>query len=125
MIHRLQRVVPDCPDPRAPAVLHRGMPGGDTDRPDPRWSLDDDWATLHLGDGRVPAFQRADPYEPPRWPDPRRPQRVHPDVGVTDLEAARDAAVALGAEVLDAGGPRTARTVCGPRAGHPFCLVRE
>jgi catechol 2,3-dioxygenase-like lactoylglutathione lyase family enzyme len=125
MIGRLQCVVLDCPEPRALAAFYRGLLGGDVDRPDRRWSLDEEWATLHLDDGRVLAFQRADPYEPPHWPDPRRPQQFHLDVGVTDLEAARDAAVALGAEVLDAGGPHRSWTVCADPAGHPFCLVRE
>ncbi|MDT9686148.1 VOC family protein [Streptomyces sp. TRM76323] len=125
MIGRLQCVVLDCPDPLRLARFYEGVLGGAVNRPDPRWFLDDDWATLHLDDGRVLAFQRAARHRPPRWPDPDHPQQFHLDVGVADLARARDEAVALGASVLDAGGPERSWIVCADPAGHPFCLVRE
>ncbi|GGQ19084.1 VOC family protein [Streptomyces roseolilacinus] len=121
MIGRLQCVVLDCPDPKGLARFYRDVLGGEVDRPDPRWSLDDDWATLHLDDGRVLAFQRAAAHRP----DPEHPQRSHLDVGVADPARARDEVVALGASVLDAGGPDRGWIVCADPAGHPFCLVRE
>ncbi|WP_149185089.1 VOC family protein [Streptomyces sp. TRM49041] len=125
MIGRLQCVVLDCPEPRRLARFYQGLLGGAVNRPDPRWSLDGDWATLHLDDGRVLAFQRVDPYRPPARPDPERPQQFHLDVGVADLERARAEAVALGAAVLDEGGQDRGWTVCADPYGHPFCLVRE
>ncbi|OII59523.1 glyoxalase [Streptomyces sp. CC53] len=126
MIGRLQCVVLDCPEPHALAHFYRGLLGGDVDRPDPRWSLDGDWATLHLDDGRVLAFQRVASHRPPRWPgDPDRPQQFHLDVGVADLERARAQAVSLGATVLDEGSPDRGWTVCADPAGHPFCLVGD
>ncbi|CAL9313775.1 MULTISPECIES: VOC family protein [unclassified Streptomyces] len=125
MTGRLQCVVLDCPDPLGLARFYEGVLGGEVNRPDPRWSLDDDWATLHLADGQVLAFQRAPDHRPPRWPDPAHPQQFHLDVGVDDLARARDAAVALGAAVLDEGGPGRGWIVCADPAGHPFCLVRE
>ncbi|URM89016.1 VOC family protein [Streptomyces sp. MRC013] len=125
MIGRLQCVVLDCPDPLRLARFYEGVLGGAVNRPDPRWSLDDDWATLHLDDGRVLAFQRAAGHRPPRWPDPEHPQQFHLDVGVDDLASARARVLALGATVLDEGGPERSWTVCADPAGHPFCLVRE
>ncbi|OEJ93543.1 VOC family protein [Streptomyces thermolilacinus] len=125
MIGRLQCVVVDCSDPLRLARFYEGVIGGSVNLPDPRWTLDDDWATLHTDDGRVLAFQRAADHRPPRWPDPQHPQRFHLDVGVDDLARARDEAVALGASVLDEGEPGRSWIVCADPAGHPFCLVRE
>ncbi|WP_344362903.1 VOC family protein [Streptomyces gobitricini] len=125
MIGRLQCTVLDCPDPRALARFYGGLLGGEVNRPDPRWSLDADWATLHLDGGQVLAFQRADPYHPPAWPDPARPQQFHLDVGVPDLARARRRVLDLGAAPLDDGDPARGWHVYADPAGHPFCLVRE
>jgi catechol 2,3-dioxygenase-like lactoylglutathione lyase family enzyme len=129
MIGGLQCVVLDCPEPRGLAHFYRELLGGDVDRPDPRWSIDEEWSTLHVvgsaGGGQVLAFQRVDGYRPPRWPDPAHPQQFHLDVGVPDLDRAEEQVLALGARLLDAGeGGRDWRVYADP-AGHPFCLVRE
>ncbi|OAL11964.1 hypothetical protein A4V12_29265 [Streptomyces noursei] len=97
MIGRLRRTVPDRPDPRALARFHRAPLGGETDRPDPRWSLDADRATLHPDGGQEPAFRRADPYLP----------------------------LGPGAVPLDGGDPARGRHVRADPAGHPFRLVRD
>ncbi|MFI9008537.1 VOC family protein [Actinosynnema sp. NPDC053489] len=118
----LQCVVLDCPEPRALAAFYQRLLGGEVDRPDRRWSVDEDWSTLHAG-GVVLAFQRAVEYVPPEWPDPRKPQQFHLDIGVGDLGSAK-------AEALDAGGTLLDDShevwwVFADPAGHPFCLVRE
>ncbi|MET9346376.1 VOC family protein [Streptomyces termitum] len=125
MTARLQCVVLDCPDVRELAGFYRSLLGGEVNRPDPRWSLDDDWATLHLDDGFVLAFQRVADHRPPSWPDPARPQQFHLDLGVADLERAQEEALGRGAVLLDGGdGGRSWRVLADP-AGHPFCLVRD
>ncbi|NMM31964.1 MAG: hypothetical protein HHJ10_13235 [Cellulomonas sp.] len=48
------------------------------------------------------AFQRAPDYEPPDWPGPHRPQQMHLDVMVEDLEVADAAVRAIGARRLSA-----------------------
>ncbi|GHF66553.1 VOC family protein [Streptomyces thermodiastaticus] len=124
MIAKLQCVVLDCPDAVELARFYQSLLGGEVNRPDPRWELDDDWATLHT-DGLVLAFQRVENHRPPQWPDPARPQQFHLDLGVDDLDRAQDQALAQGAALLDAGdGDRSWRVFADP-AGHPFCLVRE
>jgi hypothetical protein len=70
----------------------------------------------------VLCFQRVADFRPPRWPDPRYPQQSHLDLGVPDLEAAHEAALAAGASLLD---PARGWRVYADPAGHPFCLVRE
>ncbi|MEV0974406.1 VOC family protein [Microtetraspora glauca] len=128
MIGHLQCVVLDCPEPLALAGFYRSLLGGEVNRPDPRWVLDDDWATLHTGSGMVLAFQRVPEYRPPRWPDPAFPQQFHLDIDVADVDRAHEQVVALGAASLDPGDLDPGETldwrVYADPAGHPFCLVR-
>jgi predicted enzyme related to lactoylglutathione lyase len=122
MIGTLEVVVLDCPDPGALARFYQRVLGGEVDRSDRRWSLDQAWSTLHLDNGQVLAFQGAAQHCPPVWGDPARPQQSHLDVAVTDLEAAHDQVVAWGATLLSAPENGGWRVYADP-AGHPFCLV--
>jgi catechol 2,3-dioxygenase-like lactoylglutathione lyase family enzyme len=125
MIGNLQCVVLDCADVTELARFYQALLGGEVNRPDRRWSLDDGWATLHTGSGLVLAFQRVGDYRPPRWPDPDRPQQFHLDLAVENLDDAQRQALEAGAALLDAGdGQRNWRVFADP-AGHPFCLVRD
>ena len=125
MIAKLQCVVLDCADVVELSRFYHSLLGGVVNQPDPRWSLDDDWATLHLEDGLVLAFQRVEDHRPPRWPDAAHPQQFHLDLGVEDLGRAQEDVLARGATLLDEGdGARSWRVFADP-AGHPFCLVRE
>ncbi|GAB2590967.1 VOC family protein [Streptomyces capparidis] len=125
MIASVQCVVLDCPDVHRLARFYQELLGGEIDRPDPRWAVDDDWSTLHTPSGQVLAFQRAADHRPPRWPDPAHPQQFHLDLGVPDLDRAHEQVLAHGATPLDLGeGTRSWRVYADP-AGHPFCLVRD
>ncbi|MEU4353880.1 VOC family protein [Streptomyces virginiae] len=124
MIAELQCVVLDCPEPRVLADFYRSLLGGNVDQPDRRWSLDEDWATLHTPTGLVLAFQRAPDHVPPNWPDPSRPQQFHLDLGVRDLDRAQEEVLAAGGALLDGADGRGWRVYADP-AGHPFCLVRD
>jgi hypothetical protein len=124
MIAELQCVVLDGPDPKRLAGFYQLLLGGSVNRPDRRWSLDDDWATLHTESGLVLAFQRVADHRPPRWPDPAHPQQFHLDFGVPDLDAAEEQVLDWGATALDATPGRSWRVYADP-AGHPFCLVRH
>ncbi|MEU3401946.1 VOC family protein [Streptomyces filamentosus] len=125
MIAKLQCVVLDCPDVLELARFYRSLLGGEVNRPDPRWSLDEHWSTLHTDGGFVLAFQHAEDHRPPRWGDPARPQQFHLDLGVEDLDGAVAGALALGGTVLDDGEGERGWVVLADPAGHPFCLVRE
>jgi catechol 2,3-dioxygenase-like lactoylglutathione lyase family enzyme len=125
VIGHLQCVVLDCSDAPGLARFYRALLGGTVNRPDPRWSLDDGWATLHTGAGQVLAFQRVDDHRPPLWPDPGRPQQLHLDIGVRDLDRAHAQVVDLGAELIDDGGGKRSWRIYADPAGHPFCLVRD
>ena len=125
MIAKLQCVVLDCADVVELSRFYHSLLGGVVNQPDPRWSLDDDWATLHLEDGLVLAFQRVEDHRPPRWPDAAHPQQFHLDLGVEDLGRAQEDVLARGATLLDEGDGTRSWQVFADPAGHPFCLVRE
>ena len=122
MIGNLQCVVLDCPDAPALARFYAELLGGEVNRPDRRWAVNDDFATLHTDAGLVLAFQRVADHRPPRWPDGEHPQQVHLDLDVPDLDRAQEQVVGLGATLLYAD-PRGWRVLADP-AGHPFCLLR-
>jgi catechol 2,3-dioxygenase-like lactoylglutathione lyase family enzyme len=118
MIGRLRTTVIDCPDPRALAAFYAELTGLPLIEED----SDDEWVTLGGLPGQHPrlAFQRAPDLRPPTWPDPERPQQLHLDVTVDDIETAEQAALALGARRLPGEGEGF-RVYADP-AGHPFCL---
>lgn len=117
-------VVIDCPDPLALAEFYAGLLGQEIDD-----DGSDTWQSLRGdGSGITLAFQRADNYVAPSWPD-GVPQQLHLDLTVDDLVTAHAAALALGATAL---APTSApepdqvssfRVYADP-AGHPFCLCR-
>jgi catechol 2,3-dioxygenase-like lactoylglutathione lyase family enzyme len=76
---------------------------------------------LITGGGRSVMFQQINDYNPPKWPDPSRPQQAHLDIEVDDLDAGEARALELGATRLDGGGD-TFRVFADP-IGHPFCLT--
>lgn len=116
MIGRLHHVVIDCPDPRTLAGFYSELVGL------PVTYESDDWVVI-AGDTTSSgiAFQLAPGLEPPRWPDPERPQQFHLDVMVDDVEEAEDRVRALGARRLD--DDKAARRVYADPSGHPFCLI--
>ncbi|MET7378598.1 VOC family protein [Streptomyces sp. NPDC005526] len=125
MIANLQCVVLDCADVVELSQFYQSLLGGEVNQPDPRWSLGDGWATLHTDGGFVLCFQRVEDHQPPRWSDPTRPQQLHLDLGVNDLDQAQEDVLELGASLVDAGDGRRSWRIFADPAGHPFCLVRD
>ncbi|MEU2681472.1 VOC family protein [Streptomyces sp. NPDC007107] len=125
MIAELQCVVLDCPDPARLARFYAAVLGGEADRPDRRWALGEDWATVHTPSGLVFCFQRVQGYLAPAWPDPARPPQSHLDFAVPDLDRAQQEVLALGATLLDGGDDARGWRVFADPAGHPFCLLRH
>ncbi|MDQ3641376.1 MAG: VOC family protein, partial [Actinomycetota bacterium] len=83
-IGRLRVVALDCRDPRALAGFYSAITGCGIE--------DDDHGWVQLGtDSDVAiAFQLAADHEPPVWPGGERPQQVHLDFDVDDLDAAEN-----------------------------------
>jgi catechol 2,3-dioxygenase-like lactoylglutathione lyase family enzyme len=116
VIGRLHHVVIDCPDPVALARFYAALLG------QPVTFAEDDFAVVSNSETTSGlAFQLAPDFVAPAWPDPDRPQQLHLDVMVDDVDAAEAAVVALGARRLsDPGAP--SRVYADP-VGHPFCLI--
>lgn len=107
----------DCPDPVALAGFYRAVLAWDA----PEVAEDGHWVTLaNPAGGAGIAFQRVPDYRPPSWPSAENPQQLHLDLNVTDLEAAHERVLGLGAKLLD-DAPKTFRVYADP-VGHPFCL---
>jgi len=112
---RWELLVIDCPDPWALSGFYEQLLGMRVLEEGDRW-------VIIGGSDRKPAvaFQRADDYRPPEWPDPDHPQHMRIDVKVGDLDSAQAQLVALGATVLPGRGD-TYRVLADP-VGHPFCI---
>jgi len=119
LIGRLEKTVLDCPDPRALGAFYAELLGYRINEDDG----DGAWVVIGRDAGwRELAFQRADPWIPPRWPEPQHPQQEHLDIRVDDVEAAQAEVLRLGATLLQAEQGTGFRVFADP-AGHPFCLV--
>jgi hypothetical protein len=72
------------------------------------------------------SFQRVEDYAAPTWPFGARPQQLHPDLRVADLDTADDRVRALGARPLGdvVVHPDETFRVYADLDGHPFCLVQ-
>lgn len=112
-------VVLDCPDPEALAGFYAALLGW----PAAEIRYEGHWATLTNPHGGLTIeFQRAADYQAPTWPDPTRPQMFHFDFAVSDMSAAAEHAVGLGARPLDLSDEHPTFQVYADPVGHPFCL---
>jgi hypothetical protein len=62
-----------------------------------------------------------DGYQAPEWPGQARPQQMHLDLVVDDLDEGEQEAIRLGATKAETQPGTTFRVFLDP-AGHPFCL---
>jgi predicted enzyme related to lactoylglutathione lyase len=116
---RYQVVVLDAADLPSVSRFWAGVLGGSVD-------AEDDWHMVldREGTPRI-GVQLAPNHVPPAWPDGDQQQQVHLDLWVTDLEAAHDEVIGLGATLLQEAPDLTAEEgfqVYADPAGHPFCL---
>jgi hypothetical protein len=108
----------DCAEPRPLAEFWAALVGGEVVlETDEHCIVRTD--TLHLAAVRVPD------HRPPSWPDGEVPKQMHLDLAVTDLPAAVEEAVRLGARPSPRQAePQLWRVLLDP-AGHPFCLSTQ
>jgi catechol 2,3-dioxygenase-like lactoylglutathione lyase family enzyme len=116
MIGRLHHVIVDCPDPAALAAFYSELLGLPI-----AWQEDDFVVVSRDDTSSGIGFQLAPNLQAPHWPHPNRPQQMHFDVMVDDVDVAEPRVLALGARRL-ASGDGGSRIYADP-AGHPFCLI--
>ncbi|NUL49194.1 VOC family protein [Cellulosimicrobium funkei] len=120
-IARYPSFVIDCPDPQALARFYGEILGWEVQDPT---GEQDEWVDLQPADGsNCISFQRVADYRAPDWPGQDRPQQMHLDVQVQDLDAGERAVLELGATKTDEQPGESFRVFLDP-AGHPFCLCR-
>ena len=110
----------DCPDPLALAGFYSKLTGLAVEPLGERAPEQVDW--IELVASPTIAFQKIASYSPPTWPDGPRPQQLHIDFNVDDLDEAEAHALALGATKTQFQPGETFRVYLDP-VGHPFCLA--
>jgi predicted enzyme related to lactoylglutathione lyase len=113
-IARFPSIVIDCPDSDILAAFYSAML-------DWKAEVKPGWVELRGDDGQCISIQQVEGYTAPRWPGQERPQQMHLDVVVDDLDAAEAAVLELGATKHEHQPGETFRVFLDP-AGHPFCL---
>ncbi|MCW2613225.1 MAG: glyoxalase [Frankiales bacterium] len=128
----LVQVVLDTEDVRGLAEFYRELLGlqyrpGDEPPGDP--AADDlEWLVLRQADGRPAlAFQLVDDLPEATWPEGPRPQQLHLDLTVPDVDALaeqHERALGLGGRLLldRRDDPEEPLYVYADPAGHPFCI---
>ena len=114
-IARFPSFVIDCPDPGTLATFYGTLLGWE-----PKVDDDGSWAEVR-GDGQCLCFQQVADYAAPTWPSQDRPQQVHLDVMVRDLDEGEKEVLEIGATRAEHQPGETFRVFFDP-AGHPFCL---
>lgn len=114
-IARFPGFVLDCPDAGELAEFYGDLLGWDVDVEE-----GGDWAEIRA-EGQCISFQQVEAYAAPQWPGQERPQQMHLDVMVEDLDAGEAAVLELGARLHPHQPGETFRVFLDP-AGHPFCL---
>lgn len=114
-------VVLGAPDPPALARFYSELLGWEISSEEP------DWVTVLIpGTTSNLAFQLEEDHVPPTWPPESGDQQmqVHLDIGVRDVPAAVEDALALGARLASYQPQDDVRVMIDP-AGHPFCLYLD
>ena len=117
MIGTWHGLIIDCTNPRELASFYEQLLGYTRVQDEVEWVVIGISAE-HAGI----AFQLIPNYVAPIWPSGEVPTQMHIDVRVQDLQVAHDAAIAIGATLLN----KTSDVfwVMADPEGHPFCLVR-
>jgi glyoxalase superfamily protein len=113
-IARYPSFVIDCPDPHALAGFYGAML-------DYKIELSPGWADIRGHEGQCISFQQVEDYTAPAWPAQEKPQQMHIDVIVDDLDTGEAAVLDLGATKHEHQPGTSFRVFLDP-AGHPFCL---
>lgn len=107
----------DCPDGKVLAEFYAALTGLDL--------VDHGGGFYQVGaeDGLKMFFQPVENFQAPDWPGQDKPQQMHLDILVEDLDAAVEEATRLGATLASEQPGDFWKVMLDP-AGHPFCLAK-
>ena len=109
----------DCSEPEELANFYAAALGGRITRRTPD-------SAIVKADGQVLVFRQAADYQATTWPLQGVPLRSHFELIVSDLDAAMEATLQLGAKIAEDQDPEDPDiTVMVDPAGNPFCLIRS
>ena len=108
-------VMLDCPDAKVLSAFYSELLGKPV-------TYEGDGMAMIGEEGAQPVlFQQVEHYVAPQWPNPARPQQIHLDITVEDVDEAEKAVLNIGANRLPGGGENW-RVFADP-VGKPFCLL--
>ncbi|KRB76601.1 glyoxalase [Nocardioides sp. Root190] len=107
----------DTPDAARLARFYADLTGGEVTGEYPEYG----YASAAVL-GSTLNFQTVADYSRPEWPGQEHPQQFHLDLRVSDLDAATELAVGLGASVAPVQSEDATWRVMVDPDGHPFCL---
>ena len=87
-------------------------------------AAEDEYAMLTGPGGLALGLGTLADHEPPGWPNEHGSKQFHFDLAVSDLDAAAEEIVGLGASLPDEQPGETWRVLLDP-SGHPFCLTLD
>lgn len=116
LIARLGGVTLDCDDPQSLAEFWRHLLDLEV------LVEEEDYVALKAAGVLITAHRVAN-HQPPDWPDATVPKQIHLELAATDLDAAEERALELGAIKPNAQpDPDLWRVLLDP-SGHPFCIT--
>ena len=119
---RLQLFALDCPDPLELADFYSRVTGFEVEPLGDFRPEDVRWIELVVTGCSTLAFQMAENYVTPTWPEGPVPQQAHLDFIVDDLDEGETHVLGAGATKAAFQPGETFRVYLDP-VGHPFCLV--
>jgi predicted enzyme related to lactoylglutathione lyase len=114
----LKMVTLDSTDARRDAAFWSAVLGWDVA------AVEDEYAMLTGPGGVALGLGTLADHEAPGWPNEHGSKQFHFDLAVTDLDAAAEEIVGLGASLPDEQPGETWRVLLDP-SGHPFCLTLD
>lgn len=120
---RFQLTALDCPNALELAAFYQELTGGELEPLGDMKPEDVTWIELDTGSGFL-AFQQIEDFVTPTWPGGDKPQQLHLDFIVPDMEEGEAFVLSIGATKAGHQPGQTFRIYLDP-VGHPFCLVER
>ena len=120
---RLRLTALDCPNALELGYFYEKLTGGTLEPLGDLLPEEVTWIELDTGHGTL-AFQQIDDFVSPTWPGGDKPQQLHLEFLVSDLDAGEEFVLSLGGTKAEHQPGQSFRIYLDP-VGHPFCLIKQ